>query len=96
MPVPVLGDEADPGLPDLPDVPLGDVHLVEGDDPGGGLAHTHHHLDELGLAVALDPGDADDLAGVDGQRDVVEDPAAAGAPSRPTWSMVSTARSVTE
>ena len=31
-------------------------------------AHAHDRLDQLGLAVALDAGDADDLALVDRER----------------------------
>ena len=52
---------------------------LEEDLARGGLAHPHDDLDQLGLAVALDPGDAEHLAGVDGERDVVEDRAAGAA-----------------
>ena len=45
-------------------------------------AHAHDRLDELGLAVALDPGDPEDLARVDGERHVVEQPARRRAPAR--------------
>ena len=70
--VPVLGDVADAGLADLAGAPVGDVGVAEEDQPGRGLAHPHDHLDELGLAVSLDAGDAEDLAGMDRERDVVE------------------------
>ena len=46
------------------------------DRAGAGLAHAHDRLDELGLAVALDAGDAEHLAPVDGQLDVGEQVAA--------------------
>ena len=39
------------------------------------LALAGQHLDQLPLAVAGDAGDADDLAGLDRQRDVVAAPA---------------------
>ena len=41
-----------------------------------GVPQADEQLDQLGLAVALDAGDADDLAGVDVEADVVEQPAA--------------------
>ena len=47
-----------------------------------GRPHAHDRLDQLGLAVALDPGDAEHLAGVDGQRDVVEQRPAVAARAR--------------
>ena len=33
--------------------------------PASGVEHAHENLDELGLAVAADAGDAVDLAGPD-------------------------------
>ena len=46
--------------------------------PLRGVPHAHHDLGQLGLAVALDAGDAEHLAAVDPQRDVVEQPPAGG------------------
>src|SRR3712207_7764117 len=48
--------------------------------PGGQRAQAHDRVDELGLAVALDAGDAHDLALAHGERDVVDHgaPAAVG------------------
>ena len=46
--------------------------------PDGERPQAHDGVDELGLAVALDAGDADDLALADGQADVVD----SGAPVR--------------
>ena len=42
--------------------------VAEPDPAGGGLAHAHDRLDQLGLAVALDAGDAEHLAAVDVER----------------------------
>ena len=48
--------------------------------PRSGCAQADQRLDQLGLAVAGDAGDADDLAGTDGQADAVDErPAAIGA-----------------
>lgn len=68
----VLRDVPDAGLADLAGVPVGDVGVAEEDEPRGGLAHPHDDLDQLGLAIALDPGDAEHLAGMDGEGDAVE------------------------
>ena len=43
----------------------GDVGAVELDAAGGGSPQPDDGLDQLGLPVALDPGDGDDLAGAD-------------------------------
>ena len=75
--VPVLGDVADPGLAPVPGGQPGDVPLAE-PDGAGGRAQAHDRVDQLGLAVALDPGDAEHLAGVDRQRDVLEHGPAVG------------------
>ncbi len=40
--------------------------------PATVAAEPGQRLDQLGLAVALDAGDADDLAGVDGEVDAVD------------------------
>ena len=59
----VLGDVADAVLEALPRAVLADVRAVEPDLAGGGLDQPEQRLDQLGLAVALDAGDAEDLAG---------------------------------
>ena len=46
--------------------------------PASSGEQAAEHVGELGLAVALDAGDADDLAGVDVERQVVEDRADRG------------------
>jgi hypothetical protein len=44
-------------------------------------AHAHDRLDQLGLAVALDAGDAEHLAAVDREGDVLDQrPAVAAGP----------------
>ena len=55
---------------------VGDVLPPSSIGPGGAGAHAHDRLDELGLAVALDAGDAEHLARVDVEADVVEQRAA--------------------
>ncbi len=74
--VPVLGDVADAGLAELARMPVGDILGPERDRAGGGDAHPHDGLDELRLAIALDAGDAEDLALADRERDVREEVAA--------------------
>ena len=65
-------------------------------DAGVGVAQADERLDQLGLAVALDAGDAQDLALVDGEGDVVEHAAyAAGRRASRRSSTVRTGRSVT-
>ena len=59
----VLGDVPDPGVVGLVRVGLGEVQVAQGHLPGHDLAHPGEGLDELALAVALDAGHADDLAG---------------------------------
>ncbi len=49
-----------------------DVDAAERDAAGRRLAEPDERLDQLALAVALDAGDADDLAAVHGERHVVE------------------------
>ncbi len=75
VPVPVLGDVADLLAPPLGG-PRRDVRVGQLDVALGGVAHAHDDLGELGLPVALDPGDAEHLATVDLQRDVGEQLAA--------------------
>ena len=80
--VPVLGDEAEAGLAAGPGAPGGDVVQADGQRRDGRArarrsgAQAHDRVDELGLAVALDAGDADDLALADGEVDVLDQRAA--------------------
>ena len=69
--VAVLGDQADPGGAPVERRERADVGSVE-EDRAGGRDHPDDGVDQLGLAVALDAGDADDLAGVDVDRHAVE------------------------
>ena len=52
------------------------------DGAGRERAQAHHRVDELGLAVALDAGDAHDLALADDEVDVVDGGAATAASPR--------------
>ena len=70
VPLAVLGHVAEPRLAPTPGRPRGDVLAAEADATGVDLAEAHQHLDELGLAVALDAGDADDLTPADLEADV--------------------------
>ena len=60
----VFGDVPDPRLPAAERRDAGDVAAVEHDPARGGVPHPHDRLDQLRLAVALDPGDAQHLARV--------------------------------
>jgi len=62
----------------LSGMPVADVLVLQEDSSCSGFAHTHDGLDQLSLAVALNPGDTQHLTGVDGQGDVVQDVANAG------------------
>ncbi len=77
MAVAVLGDVADALLAALAGGPGGDLLVDEGDRAGVGGLEADERVDQLGLAVALDAGDAEDLARVDGEADVVEEGLAA-------------------
>src|SRR3546814_8566851 len=68
----VLGHIADAGLETLASAVAGDVLAVEQDLSGVRLDQAEQRLDQLGLSVALDPGDPDDLAGPDLERDVLD------------------------
>ena len=59
----VLRDVADPRVVGLVRVGLGEVQVAERHLARDDLAHPGEGLDELALAVALDAGHADDLAG---------------------------------
>ena len=74
--VAVLGNVGDAALAALARVPAGDVTFAEHDASRLGSTHAHDRLDELGLPVALDSGQPDDLALVDDEADVVDDRAA--------------------
>ena len=56
----------------------GDVALAEADGSGRRPGQAQDHLPQLGLAVALDPGHAEDLAGGHLETDVVEQDGAVG------------------
>ena len=77
--VTVLGDVADAAVADLLRRPGRDVVVADDDVAAVGAAHAEDRLDEFGLAVALDTGDADDLAGADDEVDVRQQRRAAGA-----------------
>ena len=64
------------------DVPLPEFLVSQHDLTGCDGAYAHDRLDELGLAVALHPGDAEDLAPVDVEGDVVDDGPAVGGRAR--------------
>ena len=48
-----------------------DILAAEGDRAGGRLIKACQTVDKLGLTIAVDTGDADDLARADGERNVV-------------------------
>ena len=56
-----------------PGAPGGDVLVAEPDRAAGERPQAHDRVDQLGLAVALDAGDADDLALAHGEVDVVDE-----------------------
>ena len=69
----ILRDVADPALPALPRADARDVACPPSSTvPRVERLDADDRLEQLGLAVALDAGDAEDLAPVDGERDVVE------------------------
>ena len=59
LPVAVLGDVADAALAPLRVDQRGDVAAAERDRAGWPARSAHDRLDQLGLAVALDAGDAE-------------------------------------
>jgi len=70
-----LGGQRLGGQPGIVLVLRADLHVDVADDPDFaalGLALTGEHLDQLALAVAGNPGNADDLAAAHGQRDIVD------------------------
>ena len=70
MLVPVLGDVAHAQLGALPDGGMGDVLPAEADGPLLQRLQAGEAVDQLGLSVAVDPGDADDLPPADLEGDV--------------------------
>ena len=62
---------------------------------GAGAADAEQRLDELGLPVALDPGDAEHLAAVDDEGDVVDERPGRPAPRTVRPSTRRTSSSVT-
>src|SRR5687768_17457324 len=75
--VAVLGDVADAVLAAPAGGPAGDVLAGHPDHTGVGALEADERVDQLGLPVALDTGDAQDLSLVDGEGDVVQDSSAA-------------------
>ena len=69
--VPVLGDQAHVLAP-LGDGHFADILAAQNDGSAGERFQTAQAVDELRLAVAVDTGDADDLARADIQADVVD------------------------
>jgi hypothetical protein len=61
-------DVAHAGVERLAGARAGDVPAVGGDRAGGGRPQAGDGVDQLGLPVAVDAGDADDLPRADGQR----------------------------
>src|SRR3546814_9509835 len=51
----------------------GDFHVVDLDTAGVGRDNAHDHVEAGGLACPVGPQQADDLAAIDRQRDVVDD-----------------------
>ena len=72
VPVPVLGDVADAVLPAAPRGPAREVLADQVDGARRQRPHPHDRLDQLGLPVALDAGDAEHLALVDREREVLD------------------------
>ncbi len=62
-----------PAAPIAPARPVGTATPSTSTVPASSGEQAAEHVGELGLAVALDAGDADDLAGVHVERQVVED-----------------------
>src|SRR5438067_5892522 len=66
---PVLRNGRDAGMPLRARVEGRDVLVRQPDLASGGGPRARQHLNELALAVALDPGDAEDLALAQLERD---------------------------
>jgi len=70
--VPVLGDVAHAGLGAFPDGGARDVPAAEADLARGLLLEARERVNELGLAVALDARETDDLAAAHLKRNVLD------------------------
>ena len=70
--LPVLGDEPDAGVEDVPDRAPDELLTVEADRPVDVVLQAEQGLGELGLPVALYAGDGEDLARADREADVVD------------------------
>ena len=75
--MPVLGDVAQV-LPPVADGGVGDVLPAEGGRAAGAFLQPRQAVDQLGLAVAVDAGDAQDLPGPHVEADVVHGVALVG------------------
>src|ERR1019366_6901597 len=78
--VAVLRDVREPGLTPVVYAAVRDVRAAECDGPARDAANSGDGLEQFGLAVSLDAGDSEDLAGCDAERDIVHrllDPGAA-------------------
>ncbi len=70
----VLGDQPDAGIGHRPGSPRRDGDAIDLDAALVEVEEAAEHVGELGLSVALDAGDTDDLAGVDLEREPIEHP----------------------
>ena len=70
--VAVLRDVAHTGLAALADGGIRDVPALESDGAGRGLFEARNTVDQLALAVAVDTGNADDLARADVEADAAD------------------------
>src|SRR3954466_10052847 len=77
--MPVLGDMRQTCIASLCDTAPGDVDAVDQDVAGENGAQSGQGFDELGLAIALDAGDAENLAGFDAEADTIDDTSCARA-----------------
>src|SRR5262249_13085625 len=68
-PLAILGDVADAGVEQLARAAVGVDLAADGDLPGGCAEEAGERVDQLRLPVAVDAGDADDLAGANLERD---------------------------
>ncbi len=74
--VAVVGDEADAGVAECAGPLARDRHVLDADLAAVAAIDAGRGADELALALALDTGQADDLAGMDDEIDLVEAAAA--------------------
>ena len=71
--VAILGDQSDPGSTHCPGTARRHDAAPDLDGAGGEREQAAQDVGELGLSVALDAGDADDLAGMHVEGQVIED-----------------------